>query len=54
MGANYSQSRPVHERIAAVSEPKNTISDEGRGSRCYPDFKELLSALQHRVKYPIS
>jgi hypothetical protein len=48
----YWQSRPVHERVAAVSElTQNTMPRRAR-FKMYPDFKELLSTLNaHRVKY---
>jgi hypothetical protein len=36
----YWQSRPVHERIEAVSEPTPSyVRDEGHGSRCTPTPK---------------
>ena len=48
----YWQSRPVHERIAAVSELSQAHYAMKGVFQMYPDFKELLSVLNaHRVKY---
>jgi hypothetical protein len=45
------QSRPVHERVAAVSELTQEEYAMKGGMPMYPDFKELLSSLnEHRVK----